>query len=130
LGGACGWRFWNPLCRLLKTFHNYLKFNKLTRKQSKKIKNPNRNTVSKLQELPNIGRAIENDLRLIGIVHPKELIGQNPFEMYETLCEKTGTRHDPCVIDVFMSAVHFMEGGAPLPWWKFTAERKKRIVHL
>ena len=41
------------------------------------------------------------------------------------LCAATGKRHDPCVIDVFMSAVHFMDGGEPLPWWSFTQERKK-----
>jgi effector-binding domain-containing protein len=34
----------------------------------------------------------------------------------------------PCVIDVFMSAVHFMEGGEPLPWWSFIQERKNHIA--
>ncbi|MBW2096682.1 MAG: hypothetical protein JRI80_17565 [Deltaproteobacteria bacterium] len=34
-------------------------------------------------------------------------------------------RHDPCVIDAFMSVVHFMGGGDPLPWWSFTPARKK-----
>jgi hypothetical protein len=28
---------------------------------------------------------------------------------------------------VFMSAVHFMEGGDPLPWWSFTHERKGNL---
>jgi hypothetical protein len=51
-----------------------------------------------------------------------------PFQMYEALCTATGKKHDPCVIDVFMSAVRFMEGGEPLPWWSFTQERKKQIA--
>jgi hypothetical protein len=34
-------------------------------------------------------------------------------------------QHDPCVIDVFMLVVSFMEGGAALPWWSFTEQRKK-----
>ncbi|MEN6622547.1 MAG: helix-hairpin-helix domain-containing protein, partial [Smithella sp.] len=42
-------------------------------------------------------------------------------------CIISGKRHDPCVIDVFISAVHFMKGGKPLPWWSFTAERKKYL---
>ena len=65
------------------------------------------------------------DLQLIGIDHPKKLIGKDPFELYKALCKKTGKSHDPCVIDVFMSVIRFMEGGASLPWWSFTDERKK-----
>ena len=70
------------------------------------------------------------DLRLIGIDSPKELIGKNPFELYDKLCTKSGKRHDPCVIDVFMSVVRFMEGGDALPWWAFTEERKGMIVEF
>ena len=92
------------------------------------MKNPDRDTVSQLDALPNIGKAIAADLQLIGIDHPKKLIGMEPFKMYKELCIKTGQRHDPCVIDVFMSAVHFMEGGDPLPWWSFTEERKKHMA--
>jgi hypothetical protein len=40
----------------------------------------------------------------------------------------TGPNKTPCVIDVFMSAVHFMEGGEPLPWWSFTQERKNHMA--
>ena len=88
------------------------------------MKNPSRETVSRLDALPNIGKAIAKDLQLIGIDHPKKLIGEKPFKLYEELCKVTGERHDPCIIDVFMSAVYFMEGGEPLPWWSFTDERK------
>ena len=92
------------------------------------MKNPDRATVAQLEELPNIGKAMAEDLQIIGIVHPKELIGKDPFQLYKKLYEKTGKKHDPCVMDVFMSVVHFMEGGDPLPWWSFTDERK-RILH-
>ena len=91
------------------------------------MKNPDRETVSELEELPNIGKAMADDLRLVGIDHPKKLIGKEPLELYEALCTAVGKRHDPCVIDVFMSVVYFMEGGDPLPWWSFTEERKKRV---
>ncbi|WP_035054605.1 helix-hairpin-helix domain-containing protein [Andreprevotia chitinilytica] len=80
---------------------------------------------TKLEDLPNIGKAGAADLRLLGIHDPQQLIGRQPFEMYDALCAKTGTRHDPCVIDVFMAVVAFMEGGPALPWWSFTAERKR-----
>lgn len=92
------------------------------------MKNPDRDKVSHLDALPNIGKAISADLHLIGIDHPKKLIGMDAFKMYEDLCTATGKRYDPCVIDVFMSAVYFMEGGKPLPWWSFTQERKNHII--
>jgi len=88
------------------------------------MKNPDRKTVSELDKLPNIGKAIKADLLLIGIKHPQELIGKDAFQLYETLCQITGKHQDPCVIDVFMSAIDFMEGGSPCPWWSFTQKRK------
>lgn len=91
------------------------------------MKNPDRNTVSRLDELPNIGKGIARDLQSIGIDHPKKLIGKEPFELYEVLCSQSGKRLDPCMIDVFMSVIHFMEGGEPRPWWSFTDERKHLI---
>ncbi len=91
------------------------------------MKNPNRGTVLRLDELPNIGKAMSRDLQLIGIDHPKMLIGKEAFELYQALCAKSGKRQDPCVIDIFMSVIHFMEGGDALPWWSFSEKRKKQI---
>jgi len=91
------------------------------------MKSPDRKTVTRLEELPNVGKATAYDLRLIGINDPAELIGKNPFDLYASLCTVSGTMHDPCVIDVFMSVIHFMEGGEPRPWWSFTDERKRTL---
>ncbi len=87
-----------------------------------------RSEVFELEDLPNVGKAIAADLRLIGINKPERLRGKDPFALYEKLCKKTCVRHDPCVIDVFMSIVSFMNGGAARPWHKFTAERKKILA--
>lgn len=92
------------------------------------MKNPDRSTVSDLDALPNVGPAIARDLRKIGIDQPGNLIGRDPFQMFDDLCARTGIRHDPCVLDTFMSVVHFMERGEALPWWAFTAERKKLVA--
>jgi hypothetical protein len=86
-----------------------------------------REKVSKLEDLPNIGKEMATDLRCIGIRSPEQLTGQDPFKMYQALCARTGARHDPCVIDVFISIVHFMDGGEALPWWSFTAQRKSKL---
>ncbi len=90
------------------------------------MKNPDRNSVSQLEELPNIGKAIAQNLKLMGIEHPQQLIGKDAYELYEALGVILGKRQDPCVIDVFLSVITFMEGGDPLPWWSFTDERKRR----
>jgi hypothetical protein len=91
------------------------------------MKSPNRETVSKLEELPNVGKATADDFRLLGIDYPKQLIGKDPFELYNQLCTITKTRQDPCVIDVFISAIHFMETGEALAWWRFTQYRKDQL---
>ena len=88
-----------------------------------------REQVLRLTDLPNIGKAGEADLLLLGIAQPEQLIGMCPYQMYERLCAQTNTEHDPCVIDVFISITRFMGGEEPKPWWEFTAERKQRI-HL
>jgi hypothetical protein len=77
-----------------------------------------------LEQLPNIGPALAEDLRLIGIRHPAQLRGRDPFVMYQSLCAATGHRQDPCVLDTFMAATDFMRGAAPSPWWHYTAQRK------
>jgi hypothetical protein len=77
-----------------------------------------------LTELPNVGPATVGDFRALGIHAPEDLRGRDPFELYRRLCALTGVRHDPCVIDVFISAVRFMEGAPARPWWHYTSERK------
>lgn len=91
------------------------------------MKNPDRQTVSELTDLPNIGKAIAGDLRTIGISHPQELVGKDAYQLHDKLCRVTGENHDPCVIDVFLAVIDFMEGGDPVHWWKFTTKRKKYL---
>ncbi len=81
-----------------------------------------------LTDLPNVGKATADDLRLLGFQSPGQIAGACPFEMYDRLCAKTGTRHDPCVIDVFMSITEFLKEGTSLPWWAFTAARKTALL--
>ena len=91
------------------------------------MKTPNRQTVSKLRDLPNIGKAMARDLNIVGIQTPKDLIGKDGYKLYGELFKITGKKHDPCVIDVFLAVIDYMEGGEAKPWWKFTAERKEHM---
>jgi hypothetical protein len=90
----------------------------------------NRDQLSQLTDLPNIGPAMAADLQLLGIHTPQQLVGQSPYQMYLQLCDLTATQHDPCVLDVFMSITRFMAGEAARPWWDYTAERKAMLTSL
>ena len=84
--------------------------------------------IAHLEDIPNIGPAIAADLRQLGITSPAELPGRDPYAMYEDMCQLTGQRHDPCLLDTFIAAVRFMEGAPKKPWWKYTAERKREMA--
>ncbi|MCD0278415.1 helix-hairpin-helix domain-containing protein [Xanthomonas melonis] len=78
----------------------------------------------RLTDLPNVGPACAQDLQVLGIHDPAQLRDCDAFEMHARLCQRTGVRHDPCVIDVFLSIVRFMQGEPARHWWEFSAERK------
>ncbi len=84
--------------------------------------------LDRLEDIPNVGPSIAADFRRLGIKEPGELAGRDPYAMYDDLCRMTGQRLDPCVLDVFIAAVRFMEGGPKKPWWKYTAERKRTLA--
>ena len=84
--------------------------------------------VARLEDIPNVGPAIAGDLRRLGITSPAELLGRDPYAMYDDLCRVTGQRHDPCVLDTFIAAVRYMAGAPQRPWWKYTAERKREMA--
>ncbi|MGZ3372611.1 MAG: helix-hairpin-helix domain-containing protein [Gemmatimonadaceae bacterium] len=84
-----------------------------------------RRELASLQEIPNIGPSLAESLERAGIKRPGQLKGKDPYVLYATLCKRTGVRHDPCVLDTFISAVRYMEGGPVQPWWHFTRERRE-----
>ena len=89
-----------------------------------------RQAIARLEDIPNIGPAIAADLRQLGITTPAELLGRDPYAMYDDLCRITGQRHDLCLLDTFIAAVRYMAGDPKKPWWKYTAERKRELAAL
>ena len=87
-----------------------------------------REEIVRLEDIPNVGPAVAGGLRQLGITMPGELQGRDPYVMYDDLCRITGQRHDPCLLDTFIAAVRYMEGGLKKPWWKYTAERKRELA--
>jgi len=86
-----------------------------------------RESVVRFEQIPNVGPRIAEDFRRLRIAHPHHLVGRDPYALYDRLNEISGTRHDPCVLDTFIAAVRYMEGAPKTPWWKYTAERKRRL---
>lgn len=80
-----------------------------------------------LSDLANVGPATLKDFEVLGIRTVAALARREPFALYRELCRRTGQRHDPCVIDLFIAAIHQARGGRPRPWWEFTPERKTRL---
>ena len=84
--------------------------------------------LARLEDIPNVGPAIAADLRQLGINVPADLLGLDPYAMYDDLCQLTGQSHDPCLLDTFIAAVRYMEGDPKKPWWKYTPERKRELA--
>ena len=101
---------------------------KASKPTTSKLSGSTRRGISRLEDIPNVGPAVAADLRRLGITTPAELPGRDPYAMYDDLCRVTGVRHDPCVLDTFIAAVRYMEGGPKRPWWSFTAERKRVLA--
>ncbi len=77
-----------------------------------------------LTDIPNVGVSIAQDLRSLGISTPQDVAAMDPFATFDALRTPMGNRHDPCVLDTFLAAKKFMNGGPRQPWWNFTAERR------
>jgi hypothetical protein len=83
-----------------------------------------------LSDLISVGPAMVRDFELLGIRSVAQLAKQNPQRMYGRLNRVTGQRQDPCVLDVFCTAVA-QARNPRLPaeqcqWWYWSAKRKKQ----
>lgn len=79
-----------------------------------------------LTTIPNVGPAIAAKLRRLDIASADDLRGRDPDELFERLCALDGRRHDPCLLDTFVAAVAYADGGPARPWWELSRERKAR----
>lgn len=90
----------------------------------------------RLIDLVSVGPAAVRDFQVLGITDVEQLIGKSSMALYNSLCVKTGSRHDPCVIDVFRAAIEQAENTnlewEKCNWWYWTNIRKKgqrELVH-
>jgi hypothetical protein len=86
----------------------------------------------KLMDLAGVGRSIAGDLDRLGVRSVSELAACSGDELYKDLCALTGTRQDPCVLDVFRCAVA-QARDLELPeeqknWWWWSRQRKAGLI--
>ncbi len=82
---------------------------------------------TRLEDLPNIGKSIANDLRGLGILTPQALARRSPLKVYLELGAAMAQRHDPCVFYTLLSVQHFFKSGERVAWWKFTEEGRRML---
>jgi DNA transformation protein len=93
----------------------------------RRMKSNSLKQISKLEDLPNIGSHIANDLRAIGINSPADLRRRVPLTTFNELKDTMGHRHDPCVFYTLLSVEHYFATSESLPWWRFTAIGKTQL---
>ena len=80
-----------------------------------------------LAEMANVGPATLADFKVLRIERVDQLAKLKPqdaFRLWNKLGRLTGHRHDPCVIDLFLSVISQANADKPRPWWHFTSQRK------
>lgn len=74
-----------------------------------------------LQRIPGVGPRMSADFRELGIHAIHDLKNKNPRQLYERLCNISGTRLDPCVLYAIRCAVYFASSTTHQPeklkWW-------------
>ena len=81
-----------------------------------------------LEDIPNVGMAVAADLRALGIRVPAQLRRCDPYALYDRLNRVSAMPHDPCLLDIFIAAVRFVNGAPARPWWAYTAERRRALA--
>ncbi len=85
----------------------------------------------RLRDLRGIGVSIEANLKQLGVRTVGELARHNGDSLYEALCELTGTRQDPCVLDTFRCAVAQARNPKlqveQCNWWWWSRQRKSAV---
>ncbi|MCL1876830.1 helix-hairpin-helix domain-containing protein [Candidatus Saccharibacteria bacterium] len=80
--------------------------------------------MTKLTEIPGIGKTIATNLARINITTVEDFANQNAQELYERWCvtAQNPSDLDRCVLYVFREAVYFANGGRDpekLKWWNW-----------
>ena len=87
-----------------------------------------RSSIHDFCQIINVGRATADDFRRMGYQRPQQLIGLDPLDLYQRLCRQDDVFHDPCVLDVLIATIDYMNGNPPKKWWEYTDDRKQKYA--
>ena len=77
--------------------------------------------MGELRKIPGVGKEIEKDLIGLGINSIKELVGEDPQELYDRECMMKRVKIDRCQLYVYRLVVYFAENNEheaeKLKWW-------------
>ncbi len=71
---------------------------------------PSRANIKTFQQLPNVGPAIEKCFVVLGLASPFELIGQDPYKLYDSLCAIENKRYDPVLLTSLFPRLSIWKG--------------------
>ena len=81
-----------------------------------------------LADLVSVGKATLRDFEKLGVTSVAQLAECEPEDLYETISQLDGVRHDPCVLDTFRAAVaQARDPDLPVEqarWWHWSRMRK------
>lgn len=84
--------------------------------------------MKELRIIPGVGKAVAEDLYLIGIKKVSDLKNANPDKLYAKHNKRVGRIEDRCLLYVFRCAVYFAskEEHHPdlLKWWNWKDKKK------
>ncbi len=85
-----------------------------------------------LGNLRGIGTKMLEDFSLLGITSVRQLEAANADELYLRMCDLTGTRQDPCVLDTYRCAIEQARNSELPPeqrdWWYWSRLRKAGLL--
>ena len=81
-----------------------------------------------LKNLRGIGKKMLEDFDRLGVTSVSQLKSRDAEELYRRMCEISGQRQDPCVLDTYRSAIE-QARNPDLPeeqrdWWYWSRVRK------
>jgi len=84
-------------------------------------------TLTKLEQIPGIGKSIAQDLRDIGIGSVDELKGKKADQVYKKLCDFKASPVDKCMLYVIRCAIYYASNTDHNPellkWWNWKDKR-------
>ena len=86
----------------------------------------------KLGDLRGIGAKMLEDFARLGISSVSQLRSGDALQLYARMCELSGTRQDPCVLDTYRCAIEQARNpGLPREqqdWWYWSRLRKQGLT--